>query len=440
MSPRAAAAATPSIDVPIHRFELSCGATLLVSPRAGSPVTALAMHLRGGRSLDPEGREGMAYLTGALLDQGSKKRTEAQIAEALETAGGGFSGDANGVTGNVASRNVKGWLELFTDLITTPAYPVPLVRRQKGRLLDRMRIEEDDPRVQADRLFRGLVYGDHWLGRPSRGTIDSLSQVQSNQLTAFHRRNWVGSRATIGICGDVDPEATRRFLSRRLAAWDPGTPLPVPEPDFPAPAVRVGAFEADRQQVHLYVGHLGIPRRHPDYAALTVMDHVLGTGPGFTNRISKRLRDELGLAYTVHAAIYNSAGVLPGTFTAYIGTSPEHVPTALEGFLREIRRIQDKPVTQKELSTAKDYLVGSFALSFQRASRRAGYLVSSERHGFGPDHLRTLPAEFAAVTAADVRRVARTHLHPTRICVAAGGPIRPTTLARATRAAIAALP
>jgi len=155
-----------------------------------------------------------------------------------------------------------------------------------------------------------------------------------------------------------------------------------------------------------------------------VMDHVLGTGPGFTNRVAMRLRDQLGLAYSVHANIHGTAGVYPGTFTAYIGTSPANVHTAIEGFLREIRRIQDEPVGRDELRTAKDYVVGSFALSFQRAARRAGYMISAERYKLPPDNLVSLPLLFAAVTPDDVQRVARKHLHPDACCVAAAGPIR----------------
>jgi zinc protease len=159
------------------------------------------------------------------------------------------------------------------------------------------------------------------------------------------------------------------------------------------------------------------------------MDHVLGTGPGFTNRIARTLRDEQGLAYTVHASIHSSAGVLPGTFCAYIGTSPDKVRTAIDGMRREMRRMQDEPVGTEELETAKSYLLGSLALNFQRASRRAGFMVSMERHKLPADILARLPVEYAAVTPADVQRVAREHLFPDACCVAAAGPLGKRELA-----------
>jgi zinc protease len=425
------AAAAPRIDLPVLRFDLACGARLLVSPRPGAPVAALQMHMRGGMALDPPGREGTAWLTGGMVDEGTARHSEEEIAELLESAGGSIGGDANGISGSIAAAHWERLVDLACEAVRTPTFPAERVRRQKQRLLDRLLVERDEPRVQGERRFRRLVYGDHWLGRPPTGDLQSVARITRADLVRFHARNWMPQRALFALCADVDPAAVRKRFERRLAGWKPGVNTPPLAPSFPERGVRTALFESERAQVHLYVGHLGIRRIDPDYAALVVLDHVLGTGPGFTNRISKRLRDELGLAYTVHAAIHPSAGVHPGTFTAYIGTSPKHVGTALAGFLEEIHRIQDEPVGEEELAVAKDYVVGSYALHFQRAARRAGYLISQERHGLPEDHLERYPRELAEVSAADVQRVARAHLFPDRVCVAAAGPLKPADLERA---------
>lgn len=421
----------PTIELAIRRYELACGATLLVSPRPGAPVFALHSHVRGGHSLDPRGREGVAYLAGALADQGTKRHGEAELAELLEPAGGSLSGDASGISGQIAGRDWRLLCGLACELLVEPTYPDKQFRRQKERLLERLLVERDDPRAQGELLFRKLVYGEHWLGRNPYGTLESVRRVTRRDVLDFQRAHWVGERTILAVCGDVEPEEVREFFERRLARWKRGTPFEPTEARFPERAVRTGVFRADRQQVHVYLGHLGVARSDPDYVALTVMDHVLGTGPGFTNRISMRLRDELGLAYSVHAAIHASAGILPGTFCAYIGTSPKHLTTAIEGFLAEMRRIREQPVGEEELATAKSYLIGSFALGFQRASRRAGYLISMERHKLPADILERLPREYAAVTADDVLRVARKHLHPDACVVAATGPLEARTLRRA---------
>lgn len=423
-----------ALTLPVERSRLSCGAQLLVSPRPGAPVTAVQVHVRGSEALDPKGGEGTAYLTGALLDQGTHTRNDEEIAGELETAGGSLAGTTSGVSANIAGARTDLLLELLADMLVQPTYPQRQFDRQRQRLIDRLEIEQDEPRVQGEQLFRKLVYGSHWLGRPATGTPRSLRKITRRDLLAFHREAWVASRALIAICGDVEPRRVRAQLERRLKKWRTGVEFVATPPDFPPMAVRTAVFPSDRAQVHLHLGHLGIRRMHPDYVPLVVLDHVLGTGPGFTNRISKRLRDELGLAYSVHAAIHSSAGILPGTFAAYIGTSPRHLATAIDGFRTEIRRVQQELVGEDELKVAQDYLVGSFVMSFQRASRRAGYMISAERQGLPADNLQRLPREFAAVTREDLRRVARAHLFPDTCCVVAAGPVDAKALARAANA------
>jgi zinc protease len=422
--------AKPKLSIPIRRFELGCGAVLLVSPRPSAPIAAVQVHIRGGPARDPEGLEGAAFLTGALADQGTRSNSEEDIAALLEPEGGEIGGDAGGLSGAIVNDRWELLVELVGELLTSATYPAQEVARQKQRLLDRLAIDRDDPRVQGGLLFRKLVYGEHWLGRPTRGTLESLPRIQPKDLRRFREENWVGSRAVVSVCGDVDPAAVKKAFERRLKSWKPGERLTRIPPKFPPLSRRVGVFTAKRQQVHLYLGHLGITRDHPDYPALVVMDHVLGTGPGFTNRIARKLRDEMGLAYSVSASIHSSAGLLPGMFTAYIGTSPEHVGTATRGFLEEIDRIQKDLVGKDELEVAKSYLLGSFPLGFERASRRASYLVSAELHGFPEDHLDRLLTKFAAVTVDDVRRAARAHLFPDASCIAAAGPVKQAELSK----------
>lgn len=428
----------PRLVLPIERFELACGAILLVSARPSAPVFAAYAHIRGGPAFDEKGLEGSAYLVGALADQGTEKRTEGEIANLLEPAGGEISGDAGGLAGTIVNDEWELLLELLSEQIVTPTYPRVQVERQKRRLLDRLKVEKDEPRTQGGLLFRKLVYGDHWLGRAAYGTIESVEKIGPAQLRAHHAKNWVAKRAIIAVCGDVDPKKVARTLDKMLAHFEPGAALATTPPSFPARGIRTGVFAAERQQVHMHLGHLGITRTDPDYPALVVMDHVLGTGPGFTNRIARKLRDEQGLAYSVSANIHSSAGLLPGLFSAYIGTSPEHVAKALRGFLQEIRLMRREFVGADELEVAKDYLIGSFPLGFERASRRAAYMTSAELHRFPADNLERLLAQFAAVTREDVRRVAQKHLHPEASCVAASGPLKKRDLERAFAQAVSA--
>ncbi len=428
--------AVPAPRLEIVRRTLRCGALLLISPRPGAPVTAIHAHLRGGHRLDPAGREGVAFLTGALAPEGVRGASESEIADLLEPAGGSLTGDSAGISGAIAGEHWKLLLDLAARMLTEPTYPKERFERQRQRLLDRLVVDARDPRIQGGRLFRRLVYGPHHLGRGEHGSPESVARLDRRDLAAFHRSHWVAGRAVIAVCGDVDPDAVHRHLDRLLAKWPKGRDIEGVRAEFPPLERRVGAFRAERQQVHLYLGHLGVRRADPDYPALVVMDHVLGTGPGFTSRIPRRLRDEQGLAYSVHASIHSSAGLLPGMFTAYIGTSPEHLERSVAGLVEEIRRIREQPVEDHELELARQYLLGSFALGFERSSRRAAYAVYAERQGLPDDHLEALPKAFAKVSAEDVLRAAAKHLHPEALCLAGAGPVEQRRLNLALEGAL----
>jgi zinc protease len=150
---------------------------------------------------------------------------------------------------------------------------------------------------------------------------------------------------------------------------------------------------------------------------------VLGTGPGFTDRLSSRLRDREGLAYTVSANITNSAGTQPGLFTCYIGTDKENFARVKREFLEELNRIRDKPPAAREVNDAKAYLLGSLLLQFTTDSGIAGQLLDVERYHLGFDYLEKYRAAVAAVTPADVQAVARKYIDPRRMVLVAAGPV-----------------
>jgi zinc protease len=211
-------------------------------------------------------------------------------------------------------------------------------------------------------------------------------------------------------------------LRKTFGKFQGKAPKHPPMPEVPMPkAPRDIHVPMAREQVHVYLGHVGIRRTHPDYYALSVMDHVLGTGPGFTSRCSRKLRDEQGLCYAVSAGITASAGEEPGAFTAYIGTSPEHRQRAIDGFLAEIRRIREEPPTADELADVQAYLTGSFVFALERNANLAAYAIRARRFQLGFDYLHRYPEWIRSVTREQVQHVAAQHLHPeAMVCVSAG--------------------
>jgi zinc protease len=172
------------------------------------------------------------------------------------------------------------------------------------------------------------------------------------------------------------------------------------------------------------LGHLGITRNHPDFDALAVLDHIFGSGPGFTDRLSRIVRDELGLAYSVGGGITDSADIVPGLFRVYVGTMPDEADRVVAAVLEQIQAIHAGDFSDDEVDRARRYVAGSWVFDYQTVEQRAERLLELERWGLGLDEPIHWPERIARVTAKQVRRAARSHIHPATLSRVEFGPVR----------------
>lgn len=413
---------TVAIRLHVAERVLDSGLTLLAvhNPRVPTFACAVSLDVRAGDE-DPR-QAGLANLVGDSLDEGTKRYSGLELAAATERLGASMEGNHRGGVVMAPSVAQKEALLLLREMVLAPAFPGREVRRVQAEMLTEIKAEADDPRAVAARRFRAEVYGEHPLGRPSHGTEKTLAPLKPKDLRAFHEQWFRPHGGYVAIAGPDEPEQALDRLTKVFGGFRGKAPKHNPMPNVAlAPKARDAHLPMAREQVHVYLGHLGIRRTDPDFYVLSVMDHVLGTGPGFTSRCSRKLRDEEGLCYAVSAGITPSAGEEPGTFTAYIGTSPEHRQRAIDGFLAEIRRIRSEPVSEQELQDVKDYLTGSFVFGLERNSNLAAYAIRARRFALGFDFLQRYPDIVRSITAEQVREAAERHLHPERLCVISAG-------------------
>ncbi|MBL9080145.1 MAG: insulinase family protein [Planctomycetes bacterium] len=410
------------IQLDIAERVLDSGLTLLAvhNPRVPTFACAVSLDVRAGD--EAAAQTGLANLVGECLDEGTRRYSGLELAAAAERLGAAMEGNHRGGVVMAPAVAQKEALHLLREMVLEPEFPGREVRRVQAEVLAEIEAEADDPRSVAARRFRKEVYGEHPLGRPSHGTAQSVARLKPKDLRAFHGAWFRPHGGYVAIAG---PEEPQRALDRLAKVWGgfrgkPQKHAAAPEVGLPGRARDVHLPMA-REQVHVYLGHVGIRRTHPDFYVLSIMDHVLGTGPGFTSRCSRKLRDEQGLCYAVSAGITPSAGEEPGTFTAYIGTSPEHRQRAIDGFLAEIRRIRSEPVSAQELQDVKDYLTGSFVFALERNSNLAAYAIRARRFALGFDFLHRYPDLVRSITAEQVREAAERHLHPDLLAVVSAG-------------------
>jgi len=229
--------------------------------------------------------------------------------------------------------------------------------------------------------------------------------------------------AILAVTGNFDPAAMAAAVRNRFSGWEAReSPKPaIPDPVELTKSVRIDLPLPGKSQSNVFMGNLAIRRNDPDYAALLVLDHILGTGPGFSDRLSKDLRDEQGLAYTVFGNATRSAGEERGAFTGFIACLGSDLEKAIPGMQGHIRRIREEPVSVQELADAKSYLTGSLVFRYETTAQIGIALVDMHRFGLGFDYAARFPELVNAVTKEDVLRVARRHLHPDRMAVVVAG-------------------
>jgi zinc protease len=405
------------------RSILANGLKLLSERRPGTGVVALELFIDAG--VIREARPGLGFLTGRMLEEGTLSRSAEALAQAIEDVGGTLDLGATGASIRVRAEDLPLALEVLADVSMRPRFPVEALAWSKKRIASELQGDRDDPGFRADLLFRGLVYGDHPYGRDPRGTAREISRLTIDDVKAHHARHFAADNAFLVAVGDFDGRRLRSLVHEHFGAWGTLTsPLP------PLTKVVFDVRPKSRRVVHpgeqvqVVLGHLGIPRKHPDFEALAVLDHILGSGPGFTDRLTRVVRDELGLAYAIGGGMTDSADILPGLFRISVGTGPNEVEQVVAAVLEQVRAMHQGDFSDEEVDRARRYLAGSWVFEYQTVEQRAERLMELERWGLGLDEPMSWPDRVSRVTTKQVRAAARLHIRPESIRRVELGPVR----------------
>jgi zinc protease len=406
-----------------RREVLDNGLRVVWERRAGTGIVALELFVDAG--LLREAKPGLGCLTGRLLEEGTPTRPADVLAEAIEDVGGTLDVSATGASMRVRAEDLPLALEVLADVVRRPAFPAEALPWARRRIATELQGDRDDPAFRADLLFRNLVYGSHPYARDPRGTVRDLNRLTLDDVREHHARHFAPDNAFLVAVGDFDPRRLQGLVKTHFQTWDPRGLAPPPPPRpvrLARPRVRRVAYPGE--QIHIVLGHLGIARNHPDFAPLAVLDHIFGSGPGFTDRLSRVVREEMGLAYSVGGGITDTADVAPGLFRVYVGTMPDEAERVVAAIVEQVRAMHAGSFSDDEVECARRYLAGSWVFEFQSVEQRAERLLELERYGLGLDEPITWPGRIAAVTPRQVRRAARAHLDPTALARVEFGPLR----------------
>jgi zinc protease len=397
----------------ILRYTLPNGLRVIVKRNPSVPLVSMRLSFLGGLLVEDEETQGISAFLAEMLERGTAHRSASQIASEVENIAGGLDGfsgrNSFGLTGEFLKDSLDTGLELFSDVLLHPTFPPDEIEKLRTERLAAIQRREDSLAAKAFDLFADGLYEGHPYRFPSLGTEASVKRFDRDALRGYWEAWAVPSNGVLAIVGDVDPNGIVETVSVYLGDWTGPAEVDLPSRSIPsAPtAPKELAIEKRKQQVHIVVGFQGISVSDPDGAALDVLSQIL-SGQG--GRLFVELRDQRSLAYTVTA--FAVEGVDPGAFAVYIASAPEKRDEALEGLRRELQRIVSEPVSDEELERAKGFLIGSQAVSLQRFGTQASLLSLDELYGLGASHHLDFRERVEAVTAEDVKRVARRLIHP----------------------------
>jgi zinc protease len=376
-----------------------------------------------GGYFDPPDKIGLASYTASLMREGTKTRTSPQISEALETmaasliVGSGLSGTSASVSGSALSENFDKLMDLTADVLLNPLFDPAEWQRFKTRTKAGLIQQRTQPGFLAMETFNRVVFGSHPAARVS-ATAATLEAITPEALVEFYRTHYVPDHAAIAFAGDISMAEARKLVETKLAGWKKaGTPKsPVTNPPaMGAPKVYLIARPGSVQTT-LYVGTQSMTRTDPDYAALTVVNRVLG---GTMGRLFRHLREEKGYTYGIGSGF--SATLYRGSWTSSTSVRTDVTEPALTDLLAEIGELRDKPVPDNELADAKRAIVGSFARDLENPQQVLGYYIDNWLYNLPKDYWDTYPQRVMAVTAAQAQAAAQKYWEPGRLQIVAVG-------------------
>ena len=382
------------------------------------PAVTMRLLVRNGTSSDPKEKLGLAHLAASLLDQGTTTKSAGEMNDAVDFIGGamgaGAGTDLTFVNMVVMKDSFDAGMRMLSEMARQPGFVPAEIERQRQQMLSGQQVSREDPEYIANSVFDRLVYGFHPYGMPSSGTPETIASLTREDLAAYHARYFVPNNAILAIVGDVTADEAFTAAKKVFGDWAKKD-LPVQtfiEPPDPTRRVIV-VNKPDSVQTEIRVGHLGIPRSHPDYMAVNLAIRILG-GEG-SNRLHQVLRTERALTYGAQANMDTLKQT--GDFEAETNTRTDATGEVLRLIVDEFWRLQRERVGERELDGAKAYLTGSFPLTIETPESIAMQVVNALFYGLPLEQLQTFRDRVNAVTVDDIQRVARDLLRPDRLSV-----------------------
>lgn len=404
--------------------KLSNGITVYMLEDHELPLISSTVMFPNGSLSVPRELTGMDNLLSSAWSNGGTESMPGELFEEAQeeiaaSIGANVGNETSSIFASGLSQDRKRILEMAAELALKPALLEEKIELSRLSQLERIRRQNDNPNAVTRRTYRKLFYGaDHPLAWEP--TVESVSKPTRDDIVSFYK-TIIGAKETrISITGDFKSDEAFAELEKLYGSIDNPNQVVAEFAPTPAPP-QPGLYVASRagSQTIVRMGHLGLPRHHPDYFAIQVYNEIFGTG-GFNSRLTSDIRSTRGLTYGVFGMMtLDGSG---GEFMISSSTRNNAARELTDAALFQVERMRSEPVTAKELALAKNAIINSYVFRFDNTAGIVRTRMEQDRLGYPEDWIDRYVPGISAVTIEDVQRVAKEHTDSTKLAILLVGP------------------
>lgn len=402
------AASPAGLTLPAYKkVKLKNGLTLLLMEQHEIPIISFNWIVRSGSVADPQGKEGLASVTAALLRKGTKTRSADQVSADMDFIGMTFNASTNpdytnGSAEFLKKDTAKG-LELLSDIVLNPVFPEAEVTKLIKQRVDGLKASKDSAGGVIGTYYNAYLFGSHPYGRPAGGDEKSLPTITREDVASFYANNYSPSNAIIAAVGDFNTAEMEKALTDKFGAW---TGKPVTPVKLTAGAATTGkklllVDKPDSTQTYFMIGNTGIARTNADRVAIDLVNTLFGGR--FTSMLNSELRINTGLTYGARA--FFTQRQVAGPFAISTYTKNATTEKAMDLALEILKRLHEKGITEEDLKSAKAYVKGQFPPDIETTDQLAGLIAELEFYGLDQREINELYAKIDALTVEGARQI-----------------------------------
>jgi len=359
----------------------------------------------GSRHETPE-QNGITHFIEHMLFKGTSKRSAEEIARSVDSIGGNLDAftakELVCYNTKVLDEHLSLAFDVLADLVLHPLFREEDIAKEKGAILEELKMEEDNPDYLVHEIFTSNFWKDHPLGKPILGTKDTIKRFDREGVDRYYRAEYLPANTVITAAGRLSHTGLVELARQHFESLPPGVAPPPETP--PSTHARIALRnKKSLEQVQLCLGVPSYPLPHEERFTCYILNTVLGVG--MSSRLFQNIREKQGLAYSVFSELnpYRDTGNL----SIYAGTSAEAAGKVVQLILKEFRQLKDELVPEDELRRAKDHLKGSLMLSLESTSSRMSNLARQEMYFGRFFSLDELVESIETVNAGHIQAIAQ---------------------------------